>query len=225
MKKVLLLLFLFLSCYFIYNKTIDNNIYYLAIGDFLSSGINEYGFKSYGYSYYVRDYLNRNKRLKDYNVTFTESDYYIKDIVRILEYNEEKNGVTLNRLIKKADIISISLGMNEIYYKLNNTSRVYSYIDDMFSDYDVIFRYINKFSDKEVYVLGYYNITGKNSDIFEYANFNLKKLCDKYGYYYIDLANVFDNNPNFFSKSNSFIPNIRGYEKISQIIVEKMENN
>lgn len=38
MKKVFLILILFLSCYIIYNNISGNKMYYLTIGDFLSKG-------------------------------------------------------------------------------------------------------------------------------------------------------------------------------------------
>ena len=87
MKKVLLILILFLSCYFIYNKTYDTKLYYLTIGDFLSRGTNEYGIVTYGYNEYVKDYLEENNTLEDFNKTFTDNDYRIIDIIKILEYN------------------------------------------------------------------------------------------------------------------------------------------
>lgn len=225
MKKVFLILILFLSCYVIYNSTIDNKIYYLTIGDSISKGINEYGVPSYGYSDFIKDYLYKRKKLKEYNKTFTASDYRISDIVRILEYNESKNEETLNRLIKKADIITISIGMNDLYYKIKDGHNIYTYIDEMIINYNKILNYTNKFHHEEIFILGYYNVTGKDNDIFEYANYNLKKLCNEYNYTYIDLSKVLDNNPNYFTKKDNFVPNIKGHEKISQIIVEKIENN
>ena len=127
---MVLILILFLSCYFIYNNTIDKKIYYLTIGDSLSKGTNQYGVVSYGYNDYVKDYLSSKDLLEDYNQTFTDNDYYITDIIRILEYNEKKDNYSLNRLIKKADIITISLGMNELYYKLEkNNENIYKYIN------------------------------------------------------------------------------------------------
>ena len=48
---------------------------------------------------------------------------------------------------------------------------------------------------------------------------------DEYKFTYINLSDIFNNNPKYFSKSNNFTPNIKGYEKISQIIVEKIKNN
>jgi len=226
MKKVFLILILFISCYFIYNKTINEKLYYLTIGDALSMGINEYGVVSYGYNNYVKDYLISKNKLEEYNKQFTDRDYWIRDIVKAISYNEKKENNSLNRLIKKADIITISLGMNELYYKLEKSNEnIYTYIDSMINDYSKILNYINKFHHNKVYILGYYNVTGKNNDIFNYANYKLKELTNNYSFTYINLSNIFNNNPNYFIKKDNFIPNIKGYEKISQIIVENLENN
>lgn len=226
MKKVFLILILFLSCYFIYNKTIDNKVYYLAVGDSLAKGTNEYGIVSHGYNDYVTDYLEENNKLKKYNKTYTNNDYRIIDIIKVLEYNEKKDGYSLNRLIKESDIITISLGMNEIYYKLkNNSQNIYTYIDNMMNNYNKILTYISKFHHNKVFILGYYNVLENSDDIFSYANHKLKELCKKHNFTYIELSNIFTNNPNYLSKTNNFIPNNKGYEKISQIIVENLKNN
>lgn len=224
MKKVILLLILFLSCYFIYNKTIDKKLYYLAIGDSLAKGINEYGGISYGYNDFLKKYLADKNMLKEYNNKYTDSEYSIIDIVNILEYNKKKDNISLSYLIKRSDIITISLGMNEIYYKLNkNTQNIYTYVDNLINNYEKILMYINKFPHKKVYILGYYNILGNNNDIFEYTNYKLEEISKKYNYDYINLSSTFNNNPVYFNKKNSFIPNFDGYEKISQIIIEKFE--
>jgi len=226
MKKIISILILFLSCYFIYNKTNNNKIYYLTIGDSLSKGINEYGVISYGYSENIKDYLKEQDLLKGYNKTFTNNDYRIIDVIKAIEYNEIKDTYTLNRLIKKADIITISLGMNDIYYKLDkDKNQIYTYIDNMINNYNKIFIYINKFHHDKVFVLGFYNVLGKDNDIFNYANYKLKEKCEQNNFIYIDLAKILTNNPKYIAKKDSFIPNSKGYEKISQIIVENLKNN
>ena len=226
MKKVILILILFLTCYFIYNKTIDEKIYYLTIGDFLSKGVNSDGTLTYGYGEYIKDYLQDKKQLNEYNKTFTDSSYRIIDIIKIIEYNEKKEDQSLNYLIKKADIITISLGMNELYSKIeNNTNSIYTYIDEMINNYNKIFEYIDLFHSKKVFVLGYYNVFEKDNDIFEYANYKLKDICNKYNFMFLDLSKLFNNNPLYFDKKATFIPNYLGYEKISQIIIEIIKNN
>ena len=205
--------------------TASNKVHYLTIGDTLSKGTNEYGVVSYGYNDYIRDYLKQNNQLGNYNKTYTDNDYRIIDIIKVLEYNEKKDNYSLNRLIKEADIITISLGMNEIYYKLEkNNQNIYTYIDNMIENYNKILTYINRFHHEKVFVLGYYNVLGESNDIFNYANYKLKEICEKNNSIYIDLSNIFTNNPNYFKNNGNFIPNNKGYEKISQIIVDNLIN-
>ena len=227
MKKVFLILTLFLSCYFVYTKTEGNKKNYLVIGDSLSKGINEYGVASYGYSDFTKDFLEESQLLKSYNNSFANIDYKVSDIVTILEYNKSKNGITLNRLIKEANIITMSIGIQEIYYKIEkNNQNIYTYIDTMINNYNKILNYINKFHHDKVYVLGYYSISNNNSDIINYANYKLSTLVKKYNYIYIDLSKILDNNPTYISQiNNNYLPNIKGYQKISQIIVENLKNN
>ena len=61
--------------------------------------------------------------------------------------------------------------------------------------------------------------------MFMYANYKLKEISEKNNFTYVDLASLFTNNHNYFTKKDSFIPNNQGYEKISQIIVENLKNN
>ena len=192
----------------------------------LAKGTNEYGVSNNGYSDYIRDYLKNKGILKEYNNTFTSNDYRMLDIIRILSYNEKKDNYSLNRLIKESDIITVSLGMSEIYNKiLNNNQNIYTYIDSLINDYTKIMNYINKFHHQKVIILGYYNVLGTKDDIFDYANYKLEIECQKRGFIYVDLSKILSNNPNYFSKKDTFVPNLEGYEKISQIIVEKIQNN
>ncbi|UKI27223.1 MAG: hypothetical protein L6V91_00680 [Bacilli bacterium] len=102
MKKVLLILILFLSCYFIYNFTNDKQLSYLTLGDCLSKGTNEYGVAIKGYSDYIRNYLVNQNILKDYNKTFTSNDYRIIDIIKkYYHIMKKRDNYSLNRLIKR----------------------------------------------------------------------------------------------------------------------------
>ena len=116
--------------------------------------------------------------------------------------------------------------IGEIYNKiLNNNQNIYTYIDSLINDYTKIMNYINKFHHQKVIILGYYNVLGTKDDIFDYANYKLEIECQKREFIYVDLSKILSNNPNYFSKKDTFVPNLEGYEKISQIIVEKIQNN
>ena len=204
MKKIIIILFLFLlcyTCYYIYKKTEKTTNYITSIGDSISIIDNKY------------------------DITFTNKDYRIIDILNIFENNEEINNKNIYQVLKKSDIIIISIGMNDIYYKLNsNTFEIYTYLNNIINNYEKILKIINKKTYKQVIVLGYYNITNKQNDIFTYINYKLKKLTETYNYTYIDLNKTFYNNKKYLIKDNNYYLNEIGIKQINKIILEKIKN-
>lgn len=229
MKKIIFILILFLTCYIIHTKTQDNKIYYLSLGDAISKGSTPYSETGQGYSDYIKDYLKQNNLLEGYNKTFTSKYNRITDMINQLDTSKETiigtKKITINQLISKSDLITISLGMNEIYYKLlTDNNNTYEYINTMMEDIDILFNKISKLNHRKILVLNYYNITTTNQDIFNYANIKLKEITKKYGFEYIDIASILNKNPKFFINNTNFIPNNNGYYQIYQIILEKIKN-
>ena len=210
MKKIILILFLFLSCYLIYNLTEDKNLSYLVIGDTIADN----------------PYIENT--VKEYNNNYINEEYRIIDLINILKYNQEitinKNKVSIHRLLKNADILIISIGMNDIYYKLNSdTKNIYTYLNDMVNNMKVLLSQIDKYNYEKVLVLGYYNNKNENNDIFTYLNYKMKAVIQDYNYEYIELNNILQNNPNFYQKNTNFYLNKEGYNEINKIIVEKLK--
>ncbi len=208
MKKIILILFLFLSCYLIYNLTETKEISYLVIGDTIADN----------------PYINKSI----YNNDFINEDYRIIDLLNIIKYNEEINKeskiISIHRLLKNTDILIISIGMNDIYSKLDsNTKNIYTYINDMINNLDNLLSKIDKYNYQKVFFLGYYNITNTNNDIFTYLNYKTKKLVNNYHYEYVDLNNLFKNNSKYYQNNNEFYLNNAGYNEINKIIVEKLK--
>ena len=212
MKKIIILLFLFflpIFCYLIYNVTEKKEKYILAIGDEIANVVE----------------LSSNENIK-YDNNFINEDYRISDISNILKYNKEitkdNKTISIHMLLKKADIVIISIGMNDIYYKLNDDVKdIYTYINNMLETYEEVLDEISRYDYQNVYILGYYNIASKNDDLFVYTNYKLKNIVKKYGYKYIELNNILHNNSKYYQKSNDFGLNKAGYEQILKLIVEK----
>ena len=212
MKKIILILFLFLSCYLIYNLTEDKNLSYLVIGDNIADN----------------PYLENNESITEYNNDYIDEDYRIIDLINILKYNEEievdNKSVSIHRLLKNSDILILSIGMNDIYYKLNSDIKnIYTYINEMINNMEILLSEIDRYNYEKVLVLGYYNITNEHNDIFTYLNYKTEIITKKYNYEYINLNNILKNNPNFYQKSNNFNLNDLGYSEINKIIVEKLK--
>ena len=222
MKKIIFTIILFLSCYLIYSLTNNNNLNYLTLGDSLSKGVTPYFANGYRYSNYIVDYLKKNNKLNSYNDNFTSADYRITDLINMININYESNNQTINQAIHSADIITISVGMQELYYKINtNDTNIYTYIDKMLEDTEHLFTLIRKNNNKRIYMLGYYNTKNTNQDLFNYANIKLKEIWKKHKITYIDTQSIFYKNTTYFENPNSFNPNLQGYYKIYEKIVEK----
>ena len=213
MKKIILILFLFLSCYLIYNLTEEKSLSCLVLGDTIADNI----------------YLKDNEIITSYNNNYINKDYRIIDLINIIKYNEEikvnNKNISIHRLMKNTDILILSIGMNDIYYKINNdTKNIYTYMNDMINNMEILLEEINKYSYKKVIILGYYNITNKHNDLFTYLNYKMKKITNKYNYEYLELNNIIKNNTNLLEKDTNFELNNQGYNEISKIIVEKLKN-
>ena len=210
MKKIIIILFLFLlcyACYYIYKITEKTTINIASIGDNIS----------------VDEHLKTEKNINIYDKTFTNNDYRIIDILNIIENNKEINNKNIYQILKKSDIVIISIGMNDIYYKLNdNIQAIYTYLNNIINDYDKILKIISKYN-KHVIILGYYNINNKQNDIFTYINYKLKKLAINYNYTYIELNNIFYNNKKILIKDDNYYLNNLGIKQINKIILEKIK--
>lgn len=214
MKKIIPILFLFLlflSCYLIYTLNNDNTKKYLAVGDTVADN----------------PYIKSNSKIK-YDNHFVNKDYRIIDVLNIIKYNQElkvnDKTLSIHRLLKEADILIIGVGMNDIYIKLNNNTKyIYTYINEMTNNMELLLNEISRYYYDEVYILGYYNITDNNDDIFTYLNYKIKKLVSAKGYNYLDLSNVIKEN--YLEKKENYYLNNAGYYQINKLIVEKTKKS
>ena len=218
MKKVIFVIVLFLSCYVVYNVTEDNRVNYMAIGD----GI------VFGYKDLISDYLMDSKKLDNFNDSFVNCDYRITDLINKIKYNDyvvlDNKRVYINQVLKEADIITLSIGNNELYYKISlNNEGIYEYIENMLYDMDILFKEINRYNHRLVFVTGVYNYFGGNSDLIDYVNLKIKRMAFEEGFVFIDI-DFLNNRYDFFDETKGIWPNMSGYNKIFQIILEKMKD-
>lgn len=209
MKKILLLilvLFLFFTCYLIYEKTEINDSYYVVIGDKIGTNISISGKE---------------------NKFFINNDMRIIDLINVIKFNQEKEFdgklVSIHQQLYEADVLIISIGMNDLIYILNeNTKNIYVYLNKMINNLEALFNLIDNYSYDKVIVMGFYNNTIFSNEVFDYLNFRVNKLVNKKNFIFIDMNEIVGNNDIFFEKIDNFILNKDAYDKINKIIVEKL---
>lgn len=226
MKKILTIIIVLLAVFLIYLGFKDKEIYYFSMGDSLANGINSYNAKDYGYADYVKDSLE----IKKYE-SFTNNNKRSIDFVKDIEDNIKINGKNIQNILIKADIITLSVGMNDLFSNVtfNNDFSVndlYMKFEEVMVDLENLFKLLRTYSKEDIIYVGIYNCLKENSldEFFIYANEQLKKLCDNYKITYLDIYNEF-NDSTYFDNPNSYFPNKDGYKlissKIIDIIVEK----
>ncbi len=179
MKKLLLIIFILLLVFLIYYLNIDRKKYVLSIGDYtILNNTNLY-----------KDIKNLyGKKLEKYVLYGNDGDYRIIDLINDINNNKDfiydRNKYTLDNAIIKADIIIISIGMNDLKYNKNNND--YDYIDEVINDLDKLFSIIRKYSKEKILVFNYYL---DNDKLTRYVNSRLGKLVNKYKIDIIDYDN------------------------------------
>ena len=204
MKKILFILITIFCVFIIYYVNLDKKIFILSIGDNLTLGIDD--------SNYQKDINNcLGKRLKNNVIFGNDGDYRIIDLLNDINNNKrfiyKNKEYLLDNVLIKADIIFISIGMNDLNYNNNNN---YDYLDEVIRDLDTLLKLIRKYSKEDIYIFNYYNLNSNELTI--YINKRLNNLVKKYDINILDISNI-----------NSIELNKDDYDIIEKKMIESLK--
>ena len=233
MKKLLIsLLIITVLIFIIYKFNEQQLIDYMVIGDSISSGINSYGNKTYGYNDYLKNYLDNNNLLHKYNNYFIKNKYTIKELLNDIKSNKnilynDKN-YNLKKELRESDILTISIGMDELVNILNQ-NKEFKYLkddlDEMIKDMDNLIKIITSYSKANVVLIGYYNPYNEyNKDterIFSYINDKYNTIAKKYNIKYIDIYNIIKKDKSYLPNKLDYHLTSKGYLEIAKEIISK----
>ena len=233
MKKILTLIIVVLSVFLIYLGFKDKDIYYLSLGDALSLGKNPYNILDYGYSEYVKDYLEDKELLETYVDGLNREDKRIIDVINDIKDNKkvliDGKEKTLQHILIKSDLITLSIGSNDLLsnIKINyefNESDLYKKFDELLSDYEELFKLLREYCKEQIVLIGLYNNIDANLDeFFNYVNIKLQELSSRYNINFIKISDEFKNET-YFPNPNNLYPSKEGYIFIGKEIVKLIEN-
>ena len=226
-KKLFFISFTTLLIFLIYLTTVDKKIYYLNIGDSVSLGINSYKEKVNGYDVYIKEYLASEQKLEKFINSFSKKDIRIIDLYNMIDNNYKlkinNKEQTLKNALIKADIVTLSIGSDELYQKINNNyslAELYEFVDSYKLDMEKLIIILKKYCKEDIFLIGYYKPYNnlKDEKIITYMNLKMNDLAKEYKIKYINLENIITNeyllNPNDYHFSN------KGYQKISEEIIK-----
>ena len=215
MKKIIFTVITILIVFLIYYFNINEKVYYVSLGDYLSYGINNFEKVDNNYSDNIKNHYS--SYLNNYVNYSTFDDYRVMDLINDITYNKEieydKKVYKMQNLLIKANLITISIGMNDLIYKkgLNNDS-IYEYTDSLLGDIENLLTLVRKYNKDEIYFLGFYNIIN-NKELIEYANKRLAQICRKSSVNFIDISEL----DSYIV--NGIYPTNDGYSYISEKIL------
>ena len=199
MKKIILIIFVFVLVFIIYYLNLDKRVYVLSIGDYIIKN-NNYA-------------DNLGKKLENNVIYSNDGDYRIIDLINDIKDNKEfsynRREYTLDNTLIKADIIFISIGMNDLKYNKNNNN--YDYIDEVIKDLAELLKLIRKYSKEKIYIFNYYNL----GNMTNYVNRRLDNISNKYKINVIDISDIksIELNNNDYNNINNRIKNFTNLKK------------
>ena len=187
MKKYVLIITSLILVFSIYYLNLDKKIYYLSLGDYLTVGDN-----NNNYQQIVIEHL-KSKKIFEKDVIYAKNgDYRIIDLINDIEDNKKftYNGkkYTLDNALIKADLITISIGMNDLIYDKFFNNNSYDYVDEVIKDLEKLFQLIRQYSKEKIYIFNYYGFN--NSELLKYVNNKLERLCNNYDIKIVDISDM-----------------------------------
>lgn len=219
-KKIFVIVIILLSVFLIYLTTMDKKVYYLALGDSIALGDGKKN-----YSKLIVEYLNEKNLLEEYQPGFMKDDLRITDLIRNIENNQkiamDQKEKTIKNALIKADLVTISIGNEELFYKMKTEKPnvLYNYIDEMMKDMEKLLKLIREYCKEDILISSYISLTDEMNQYTEYANQKLQNLSKKYEIVYVNLEKIKKEKEVFdhFGLTNY------GQEKIASIMLPIIE--
>jgi len=218
--KLLILILLSLSVYFIYQLTKESNIQILSLGDGLSKGINSYTIVESSHLNYYEEYL-KSKNIKVKVISdYSKEDLTIHELLELV-----KNNNYLKRDLMESHLLFITVGYNDLLYKLSledniSIPKLNKIIDEINIEYKELLKEIKKYYKNEIIIVGY---PRTNKDDY-YLNLGIRKLNRLLNTNtFIDTYNLLNNRNKYFSNPKSYYPNRLGYKRIYEEIKKKID--
>lgn len=218
--KITIISIVVISIYFIYNLRNNNQIDYLNLGDSYAKGLNSYNEKIYGYSDYFKDYLKNTNNLNSYNMYYTSENETIDSLINKIKTTNE-----LKHSIRESDIITLSIGLNDLIYTLSKMPNPTTYqIDNLvyehYQNLENLIKEISNYTTNKIYIIGYNNKIF-STDLFYAVNKLNNYYSKNKNIIFIKSPKKLENIKKYYPNPKNFHPTEEGYNLIYKEILKK----
>ena len=215
-------------------------VHYVALGDSLAVGFNENSELGKGYTDFLAEMLEEKGKLASYNKGFAYPGYKTTNILADIEANVKKpinftgEEVRIVDDIKKADVITLSVGANDVLAAVGRNEdgtltfdlpTVSATIQKTASNVDQILKKLAAINPTaDVFVMGYYNPFPYKTSYMFYLNLlvnqmdsAIKKVVTDNSMYFVPVSEAVDANPDeYVPNPDNIHPSEAGYKVIAE---------
>ncbi len=193
----------------IYFYTRKEEINIVSLGDGVSIGMTPYNIEGYSYNDYLKkDYENIHKLDKYYE--FGSFGQTTKELIYEIKENKAKSfkdsKIEIQRAINEADILTISIGMDELSEDKITKQQILEYEDDI----KELFSMIKMLNNKKVFIIGLYTIKVEELQTIEKLNAMLREEAINNNFTFIDITNII-NKKEYYLDNKSYYINYQGH--------------
>lgn len=223
--------------------TKDKKVYYLSLGDSLAAGQTPNNTIEESYGDYIASYLKDKETLEFYTKDFAKSGYRSIDLLNDLNNNKETEvdgkKITIKNALIKADLVTVSIGANDLFYKLNIGNKfdmnefddIYTYVDETISDVDKLLYELRKSCKEQIMVFGFYNpftnfsssLANTVEPVILYANTKMENIVRKYDMTYVNIHDTFLKNDNYLPSILEIHPTKDGYKAMAKSAINLID--
>lgn len=218
-KKIIIITILgVIFSFLIYFYTRNDNLNIVALGDSIALGMTPYNIEGYSYNDYLKEeYKDKHKLNKYYE--FTGSGKTVKELIYEIKENKsitiKNETIEIQRAINEADILTISIGMDE----LSEDKITKNIINDYEEDITELLNLIKKLNNNKVIILGLYTIKTEELLNINKINAFIKDKATLNNFIFIDINSSLNKDEYFFNKDSYYI-NYLGHKEIYTKIKE-----
>lgn len=223
---------------------------YLALGDSLAAGMNEKGEIGFGYADFIAQYFSIQDEPIQYNKGFAYPGYTTINVLNDIENNVSKpifnldgqsqQTATIDKAIKEADLITLSVGANDVLKNVKRTEAgdfsydaagVLQSIQQVSANYKKIFDRIYVLNPEvDIVVMGLYNpypylqdatMQGQLNSLVTTINNSIKTVVEANDGIFSDVsALIAENAQAFLTNPSNIHLNEAGYDAVGMVMME-----
>lgn len=220
--KLLILILISTSVYFIYQKTNNIHIKILTLVDSSSLENNSYCSNNTSYLNLYRDYLIAEKQDVTLLDEYSRKDLTIKELLKELKYNP-----TLKRELLESHTLFFNLGYNDLIEKLSleeniNNKKFNEIMYSIKEDYNETISEIRKYYKNDIIVIGYFPSLKEDYYLNKGIRILNSILESNIEIEYIDTYNLINKNKNYYQENSNYCLNKYGNNLIGNKIINEI---